>query len=197
MELEEMKTLWAEMSAAVEKQKKLTDSIIIKMTQTNYSTKINRIFIPELIGSFVCFAMGLYILANFQKLNTWWMAAFGAAGVLILFLLPVLSLRTIHTLRSVNILQSNYKQSLQLYAKGKLQFIFVQKLSFYLSAVMMVLLFPVMCMILGVKEPFKHASLWIAYLIMFPLFYFLARWVFRKYIKMTGDAENILKELEN
>ena len=33
MELEEMKTLWGEMSMEIEKQKKLTDSLIIKMTQ--------------------------------------------------------------------------------------------------------------------------------------------------------------------
>jgi hypothetical protein len=196
MELEEMKTLWSEMSAELEKQKKLTDLIIIKMTQANYRSKINGIFIPEVIGSFICLAMGLYILVNFYKLNSLWMAVCGAAGVLILFILPVLSLRAIHTLRSVNILRTNYKQSLKLYAKGKLQFVFVQKLSFYLGAFMMLVLLPPMCVIMGVKDPFSHSSLWLSYVIMFPLFYFMARWVFRKYMSVTGNAENILKELD-
>jgi hypothetical protein len=196
MELEEMKTLWSEMSAELEKQKKLTDLIIIKMTQANYRSKINGIFIPEVIGSFICLAMGLYILVNFYKLNSLWMALCGAAGVLILFILPVLSLRAIHTLRSVNILRTNYKQSLKLYAKGKLQFVFVQKLSFYLGAVMMLVLLPPVCVIMGVKDPFSQSSLWLSYVVMFPLFYFLARWVFRKYMSVTGNAENILKELD-
>ncbi len=41
MEFEEMQSVWQEMSAEIEKQKKITDSIIIKMTKSNYRNKIN------------------------------------------------------------------------------------------------------------------------------------------------------------
>ena len=39
MELEEMKVLWQEMSQQVEKQKSLTDKLIIEMTQQKYAQK--------------------------------------------------------------------------------------------------------------------------------------------------------------
>ena len=56
MEFEEMKFLWEEMSGKIEQQKKLTDSLIIKMTKSDYKNKLMKIFIPEMIGSLICFA---------------------------------------------------------------------------------------------------------------------------------------------
>ena len=67
MEFEEMKSLWEEMSGKIEQQKKLTDSLIIKMTKSDYKNKIMKIFIPELIGALICFANALYILSVFKN----------------------------------------------------------------------------------------------------------------------------------
>src|SRR5450432_1999534 len=126
MELEEMKTLWGEMSIEIEKQKKLTDALIIKMTQADYRNKISKILIPEAIGALVCFAGVLYILINFQKLNTWYLSVCGVISVLILLLLPILSIKAIYNIRTINISGNNYKQSLLEYSKSKIQFVFVQ-----------------------------------------------------------------------
>ncbi len=41
MELEEMKTLWEEMSLKVEKQQIVTDQLIMEMTQQKYKNKFN------------------------------------------------------------------------------------------------------------------------------------------------------------
>src|SRR5450432_1125248 len=95
MQLEEMKSLWSEMSMELEKQKKLTGSLIVKMTQADYRNKINRILIPEAIGSLICFAEILFILIKFQKLDTWYLLVCGVISVLILFLMPVLSIKAI------------------------------------------------------------------------------------------------------
>ena len=95
MELEEMKTLWGEMSIEIEKQKKLTDSLIIKMTQADYRNKISKILIPEAIGALVCFAGILFILINIQKLNNWYLLVCGITSALILFVLPLLSLKAV------------------------------------------------------------------------------------------------------
>ena len=55
MELEEMQLVWQEMSAQIETQKKITDSIIIKMTKSNYErNRLNNIRIPEMAGAFTC-----------------------------------------------------------------------------------------------------------------------------------------------
>ena len=69
MELEEMKARWTEMSATIEKQKQITDTLIIKMTQVNYRNRLSKILIPELAGTLVSFAYCIYIIINFHKLN--------------------------------------------------------------------------------------------------------------------------------
>jgi hypothetical protein len=196
MELEKMKTLWQEMSVEIEKQKKLTDSLIIKMTQVNYRNKLSKILIPEAIGAFVCLAGLLFILINFQKLTTWYLIGCGIVSVLILFLLPVLSLRAIRKMRSVNILDNNYKQSLLEYSKGKIQFVFVQKLSFYLGAILLLTVLPVMGQLIDGIDIFIKTSLWLWYAIAFPFFYWFAKGVFKNYNKTSADAENILRELQ-
>lgn len=197
MELEEMKALWGEMSIEIEKQKKLTDSLIIRMTQADYRNKINKILIPEAISALVSFAGILFILINFQKLNTWYLLVCGLIAVLILSLLPILSIKAIYKIRSINILNNNYKQSLMEYSKGKMQFVFIQKLSFYMGAILMLVILPVMGKLISRMDFFKETTLWLSYAIAFPFFYWFAKWVFNCYIKSTVDAENILKELKN
>ncbi len=196
MELEEMKAQWGEMSVEMEKQKKLTGSLIIKMTRVNYNNKLSKIFIPEAIGSAVGFGIVVFILINIRELNTWYLMVCGIVSALILVILPVLSIRSILKMRSVNISANNYKQSLLEYSKGKIRFVFAQKLTFYLGAILMLTSLPVMGALIAHKDVFKVASVWYWYVIAFPLFYWFAKWVFKSYIKMLAGAENILKELE-
>ncbi len=195
--MEEMKTLWDEMSIEIRKQKVLTDSIIIKMTQLNYKSKLSRILIPEIIGAFACFAGIVFISISFQKLDNRYLLICGILSVLILFIFPILSIKAIRNIRSVNISKNNYKQSLLEYSKGKLQFVLVQKLSLYLGALLMLVILPVMGKLIGGTDFFKSTSLWYWYAIGFPFFYYYARWVFKSYNRTASDAENILKELDN
>ena len=197
MEFEEMKSLWGEMSGKIEHQKKITDSLIIKMTKSDYKNKIMKIFIPELIGALVCFVAAIYILFSFQKLDRWYLTVCAVVSILILILLPVLSFNAIHKIRSVNILDNNYKESLLEYSKGKRQFVFIQKLSFYLGAVLLLVVLPVMGQLIAGKDLFIETRLWLWYAIGYPFFYGFSKWVFRKYIKTTVEAEGILRELEN
>jgi hypothetical protein len=197
MELDEMKYLWTEMSGNIENQKKLTESLIIKMTKMEYKNKLSKILIPELIGAFICFAGALFILLSIQKLNNWYLTACGIISVFILIFLPILSFHAIHKIRSLNIPDNNYKQSLQEYSKSKLHFVFVQKLSFYLGAVLLLTVLPVMAQLISGKDLFTETRLWLWYAIGYPFFYGFSRWVFRRYAKTTAEAEGILRELVN
>jgi len=196
MQLEEMQTLWTDLSAEMEKQKRLTDSIIIKMTQTNYRNKLNKILIPETIGGAVGFAGLLFILADFQKLNTWYLQVCGIISVLIIFIMPFSSIRAVRKMRSANISANTFKQALLEYSKGKMQFVFAKKMGIYLGAILMLVILPVMGALIGGKDFFKQTNLWFYYVVEFPFFLYFARWVFKHYVKITVDAENILKELE-
>jgi hypothetical protein len=197
MELEQMKNLWQEMSAEIEKQKKLTDSIIIKMTQSDYRNKINKILIPEAIGGTGGFAVTLFILLNLEKLNNWYLLACGIISAVILFAMPILSIYKVNKIRSINISGSDFKQILEKYSKGKLQFIFVQKLNFLLGAILLITILPVTCQIMDGVDVFTKNDVWLWYAIGFPFFYGFARWVFKHYVKTASDAENILRELQD
>jgi hypothetical protein len=196
MELEEMKTLWGELSTRIDNQKRMTDSLIIKMTQANYRNKIARILIPEAMGSSICLAGAVYVLLNLQKLHTWYLLACGISTAVIFLLLPVLSIKAILVIRSVNISDNNFKQSLLEYSNGKKRFVFVQKLSFYLGAILLVVGLPAMSQLLAGKDLFVISRLWLWYAGGFPVFYFLSKWVYKNYLKITAEAETILKELE-
>ncbi|CAN5748579.1 hypothetical protein BH11BAC4_BH11BAC4_01920 [soil metagenome] len=196
MELEEIKIQWAEMSSVIEKQKKLTDSLIIKMTKSGYRNKINTILIPEIAGALACFTAFIFILLNFQQLNKWYLVVCGIIAGIILFILPVLSLKVLFKMRSLNIRDNNYMQSVMEYSKEKLNFVFIQKINFYMAAVLLLVALPVMGQLIGGKDLFKESRLWYFYAISFPFFYLFSKWVLKRYKRSAKEAENILLELK-
>lgn len=196
MQLDELKTIWAAVSEEIEKQKTLTQSMIIKMTESNYKTKLNNILLPELTGTLVCFVWVFYILINLDQFDKWYLLACGIIAAALLVIMPVISLKAVYKIRHLNVTGNNVKQSLQEYSKRKLQFIFIQKISFYLGAILIVVIVPVTGKLIAKKDFFTDTSLWLWYSIGFIFFYLFAKWVFKKYSRSVNDAENILKELD-
>ena len=197
MELEELKTQWEAMSADLDKQKKLTDSLILKMTKMTYTKKLNKIVIPELAASPICLGAMFYILFNFQNLNQWYLVVCGVITVILLGLMPILSLRVLYGMQSINIERNSYQQSLMEYSKHKAAFLSFQKLSFYLNSLLLVVVLPVAGSIFSGKDLFTAARLWLWYALLFPFLFYFARWVYRHYNRATNDIENMLKELQD
>jgi len=197
MELEELRNGWQEMSKEIEKQKILTDKLIIDMTQKKYKNKLNSISIPETIGTVICFAGAFYIFLNFPKLDTWYMQLSGLFTALFCIVLPILSLKSIFGMQKINISTSNYKQSLERFAKNKKRFVLIQKVSFYLNFVLVIVCLPVAAKLMNGKDLFLESKVWLWYVPFGFLFlYFFSKWVFRHYKKTTQSAEELLKDLE-
>jgi len=197
MELEEMKSIWTKMSEDLESQKKLTDKMVLNMLRTNYRRKINNIWIPEILGSIICVVAGLYIWLHIERLDNWYLLGCGIISCCIFFFLPVLSIKSILRLRAVDISAINYKESLQLYAQRKKEFVSLQKLGFILGALLLVMILPVTGKLFSGKDLFKENWFWIWYPVGFMFFYYFSRFVFRYYMKSAAGAEAILKEIEN
>ncbi len=198
MDLDEMKITWGEMSNEIDKQKKLTDKLIIIMTQEKYNNTLKRISIPETIGTVICFVMVLLIVFNFDKLGTWYLQLSGLLSVAILIVLPILSLRSIKKMNSINISKNNIKQTMLEFNKGKQQFKLVQKLGFYMSFIMLIISLPVAGKLMNNKDLFLDEKVWLWYIPFGVIgLYFFAKWVFKYYMNSTSEAENILKDLEN
>lgn len=190
-----MKSLWEEMSSKVEKQSKITDALILKMTNLNYRRKVNKLMVYEVIGAFVCLLGLLFMAVNFYKLDTWYLQVCSFVSAVILILLPVFSIKALCRMSRINISENNYQQTLVAYSKGKVQFLMVQKASFYVGAILLVSLLPVMGKLITGHDFFKVSNIWLVYAISFPFFYYYAVWVWNNYTKSVLDAENILKEL--
>jgi len=200
MELEEMKTLWQEMSERIEKQKQLTDTLIMDMTQQKYTQKFNKITTYESIGAVICFIAAILILSNFEKLDTWYMTACGIFTVGYLLTLPILVLRSLKTIRGINISTASYKESIIGFAKAKNQLLLIQKLGIYVNFILFLAIIPVSSKLMGDKDIFmlggsvwKYGFIAIIAIVMI----FVSRWGYRCYKNITNSAENILKELED
>ncbi|AXT55084.1 hypothetical protein J8L88_04185 [Aquimarina sp. MMG015] len=201
MELEEMQHVWSEISGQLEKQKKLTDKMIMMMTQEQYRKKWNRIAYPEIFGTIICFGMALLILLNINTLETWYNMFFGISSAIILIILPILSLRSINKMSGINFYENSYRDTLVKYTKNKKQFQSLQKISYYLSFLLIFFILPVTSKILGGKDMFTGVkNLW-PLLIFIPMgitfFVFFAKWVKKCYGKNINDAEEILKDLQS
>ena len=89
MELEEMQAAWSQMSQDLEKQKQLTDEIILKMTQQKYTSQWNKIFTAEKIGGIICYTALIALLFNFNKFDTLGLQISGILCIIILAILPI------------------------------------------------------------------------------------------------------------
>lgn len=201
MELEEMKTLWGTMSEDIEKQKILTDKLIIQMTQQQYNNRLRKISTPEIVGTFICFAAALFILINFYKLETLLQLVSGIITITFLLIGPIISLRFISRMKKIDISKNNYKQTIIEYSKSKKQFISSQKISFYFSPLLMLIILPVASKITNNKdfilEIQKSPEIIFSILFAFLFLFFFSKWVFKHYNKNINAAGNILKDLEN
>ena len=200
MKLEEMKSLWAEMSIKLENQKCLTDKLILDMTQERYVNKFTKIQMYESVGAIICFAAALIIIINLGKLDTWYLLTFGIITIAFLILMPILVLRSIKSIKHLNLTSNNYKETIISFAKAKKNLLTFQKAGIYLSFLLALVIMPVASKIFNNKDFFntEHSTkFWIVLPLFFVGLFFFAKWGYRSYQNITNSAENILKELEN
>ena len=199
MELEQMQQIWGELSQKIEQQKQLTDTLILNMTQERYSNRFDKILRYESIGAAICFIAALYLLVNFGKLDTWY---FKASGIFILFFLislPILVLRSLRKIKSLDIAKTDLKQTIIGFERAKNELLMLQRFGIYLSFVVALLVLPVSLKLFKNKDFFTtshDASLWLVIGGFFVFLIFFARWGYRCYKSITNSAENILRDLE-
>ncbi len=200
MEIEEMKALWSEMSDQLEQQKKLTNEIIMSMTQERYTNKFKTITRYESFGALLCLAIFLFILYHINKLDTWYLMTCGVVTLLFISILPILTLRMLGHIRRFNILNKNYTEVFIEFQKAKKNLLRVQKLSVYASFIIMFCAAAVFAKIFGDKDFFmidRGPKEYVVFAFTIVFVYFFSRWGLRSYTKITQSAEDVVKELED
>lgn len=197
MEIEELQTVWSEMSDQLEKQKKLTNELIMEMTQDRYRNKFDKITFYETIGAVICFAMAIYLLVNINKLDTWYLLSCGIFTIAFLIILPIITLGLLGKIKRINILKNSFKETIVRYTKARNQLLLMQRIGIYLSFILVFTCLPVFSKIMKNKDLFLHTRAWLIYLPIMAIFlFFFTRWGYKCYKNITNSAENILKQLE-
>ncbi len=198
MELEEMKSIWSDLSDQLEKQKKLSNKTILKMTQEQYNHRINKIIYPEKIGAVVCFLAAGYILFNIEKLDTLPTLVFGIVTTAILVLLPILSLKTMKSMsKNINIAENSYKQTLGEFANIKKKFINYKKFSYVLGLGMVIVLLPPFAKIAKGIDVFSDISFWYKVPFGMLIVSVFVYYVMRAYSRNLNDIDKLIQELES
>ena len=199
MDIEEIQATWAQMSNELEKQKKLTNQIILQMTQGRYSHKFRMITTIETIGALICFAVGLYILANIGKLDTWYLFSSGIFTLAFLLVMPILILRALQKIKNIDILRKNYRETLVSYTKAKKNLLKLQQFSIYASFFLMFTTAAVFSKIWSNKDFFvidRDPIVYVALAIALIFMVFFTRWGYKGYMNITRSAEDIINELK-
>ncbi len=197
MELDEMKRIWAEMSQQLEKQKLLTDKLILDMIREKYQNRFRAMATRETIGSAICVIAAIVFLCNFEKYDTWYLVVSAVFTVSYLLLIPFFALRSIYRMQNIDVSSKNYRETMINFTRLRKQFDIVTKMGIGLN---FVLLFTVMLLTIRVSSDdnlLEKSRVWVwlfpAGVIFLILF---SRWGYRCYSNVTASAENILRELE-
>ncbi len=197
MELEEMKAAWDALSKKVEKQEKLTQQMIEKMTEQKYQTRLNKISYPESIGTLISFLGAFYVIINFTKIDNMYLQACALIAIALLSILPIISLTSLHGMNNLNISTRSYSDTIKIYAHHKIRFQRLQQFSVLYGFFLMVVSLPISMDILG-KDMSVFPNYWT---VIFPVctlvFLGFACWVIRYYNRTLNKAENILSEIDN
>jgi len=199
MELEKMQTVWTEMSAAIASQKTLTNQIILEMTKERYRKKIGVISKYESIGSVLCFLAALTLLVQIFELDTWYLLTAGVFSITYLIVLPILVLRSILRLKSINISGNTLAQTIRLFRKRRLHFLRMQRMGIFGNFILLFMLLPVVVKLIDGKDIFLDISNFWYWYIPFTLIILavFSKWGYAHYKRMTKAAEDTLASLGN
>lgn len=196
MELEEMKSLWSDLSVKVEKQDRIHRELILEITKQKFRSRLNSIQVSELLGAVVCFAGAAYFIVNFGKLEIWYNQVFALINILIAVILPLLSLSTIRAMKNLQIGSESPIAIIKEFTKRKLRFWQVQRLSLVLASVYLLTILLPFAELQGKSDLFMSPNFGMVYIPLgFALMLMFSSWVWKKYKGGIAASEELLREL--
>ena len=197
MELDEMKSLWADLSLQVEKQDKIQKELLMEITQQKFRNRLNSIRIPELLGSLVCVGYAVYFLYRFSDFELWYNQIFALITIFIMIALPAASLTAIKGMRNVRIDSETPAAVIHEFIKSKIRFWNVQRYGMIFGALVLITILPPLAELKGSDSLISTPMFWYIYIpasqILMVLF---SRWALKKYKGVIDSSEKMLQELE-
>ena len=195
MELDDLKTTWQN-EGNTSSQNNLTTSIIDKMTQEKYQSKIKKITFPEIIGSIICVTAAGFIVLNFNKLDTIILQAIGVASVIILLVISTLGVLSLQQIKIKKDLNKPYAETLKIFATQKITFYKLQKINIILCYLLLITIIVLMPKLFGNKDITEYKYFWLyAFSTGYIFLLLLSKFVSKFYKKTLQHTEELLKEL--
>ena len=199
MELEEMKSLWGDMSRKLEQQEVTNKKIIMEMTQQKFKNKFRTLSMYENFGALVCFGAAILIFLNLNLMNTWYLMTCSLIAIGFLLLLPIFVLRAIYNMKKLDLGAKSYKETIKGFAKNKKVMLFVSQFSVVFGVAIMWITIPIFSMIFNNKDFFKqdhNLSFYIFTGAISVLVFLFSIWGYKCYKRITSSAEALLGELK-
>jgi len=195
MDLEEMKSLWQNLSVKVENQDKIQKEMLLEMTKTRFNRKLDGIRIPEMLGTLISLGYVGYLVFNFGRIDLWYNQIFAVVNVLFFIIMPLASMRSIYRMQGLQINHLATAEMLGEFRRAKQHFWRVQQLAVWLSGVIILTLVPVLGDIQDKMDKFVQPEFWIIYMPLGLTFlFFFSRYVLGKYRRVTQQLEDILED---
>jgi hypothetical protein len=195
MELEEMKSLWQDLSVKVENQEKIQKELILEMTKARFTRKVDGIRIPEMLGTLISLGYAGYLIFNFGRIDLWYNQLFAVADVLFFIILPLASMSAIYQMRGLQINHLATAAMIDEFRRAKKNFWQVQQAAVWLSGVIVLTLVPVLGDIQDKSERFMRPEFWMIYIpVALTFLFFFSRYVLGKYRKITRQLEELLQD---
>lgn len=197
MELEEMKSLWSDLSVQVEKQDKIQKELLMEITKQKFRNRLNSVRIPEVLGSLVCIGYAMYFLSRFGDFELWYNQVFALVTIFIMIVLPTLSLSAIKGMRNLRIDSESPAAMLEKFTKNKIRFWKVQRYGMIFGGIVMITILPPMAELSGSDEMISNPTFWMIYIPAGFLFmYLFSRYALKKYKGVIDSSEKMLQEVE-
>src|SRR5688572_9824086 len=142
MELDEMKTLWEDLSGKVENQEKITKEELMKMTKKNYQNRLFSIYLPEILGSIICFGYAGYFIFQIEKLELPINQVLAVFNTAMMIILPIISLWTLARLNSLKISDESPSNLVEIFKKEKTFFWKFQRFNLMFSGLFAISILP-------------------------------------------------------
>jgi hypothetical protein len=197
MELDEMKSLWEDLSVKVEKQEKIQKEILMEMTQKKYRQKIGHIAFSEILGSIICFACAVYFIYKFPALQNPINQVLMVFNILVVTVLPIFSLKSIWQLNQLDLGVSSPSEVMEKFKRNKQRFWKVQKYGLYLSGLFLLSVLPPLAELAGEQSMVQKSWFWWGYVPFgFVFLFFFTRFVMKKYQGSLKDSEHVIQNMD-
>ncbi|HSF54926.1 MAG TPA: hypothetical protein VLA71_14320 [Algoriphagus sp.] len=194
MELDEMKTLWEDLSGKVENLEKIKKEELMKMTEKKYQNRLSSIYLPEILGSVICFVYAGFFVFQIGKLELPINQILAVFNTTIMVILPIISLWSLARLNGLKITDESPSVLVEKFKKEKTFFWKFQRFNLMLSGLFAISILPPLAELFGKKDLILQPTFWLVYVpVGLICIYVFGRLTFRKYDRSLKEAQQLIE----